>query len=269
MDEPFEVDGVEILYPAEAGGRSSDIPQSMIWNCRCTILAWVKGFEGETVKSSPKLGDLTFEEWQQGKKSGFTGAAENGKISTDTFQEKSRRKPGPDVRALVSDTVATPAFAEKIAALGESERITRAITQQARTTLWRRNGTPYEDLIYIDPDTGKVLVQRGQDTPGQVGPTAKMVKMLQEKPGGIIVLHNHPHGMLPSLSDLESAKAYKYGIIVGHNGTVMKYSVASDANCGYANVYLDFVQEALDTGKDLSPYLVELARLGIDMEVMT
>jgi hypothetical protein len=36
-------------------------------NCRCTLLAWVKGFEGETVKHSEDMGDMTFEEWQEAK----------------------------------------------------------------------------------------------------------------------------------------------------------------------------------------------------------
>lgn len=68
VDEPFEVDGFKILYPAQSDGPgSSDIPQSLIWNCRCTLLAWVKGFEGDTVKKSPKMGDMSFEEWQHAK----------------------------------------------------------------------------------------------------------------------------------------------------------------------------------------------------------
>lgn len=68
VDEPFELDGVKILYPAQSSGAgSSDIPQSMIWNCRCTLLAWVKGFEGDTVKSSPKMGEMSFEEWLDAK----------------------------------------------------------------------------------------------------------------------------------------------------------------------------------------------------------
>lgn len=68
VDEPFEVDGVKILYPAQSDGPgSSDIPQSLIWNCRCTLLAWVKGFEGDTVKSSPKMAGMSFEEWQHAK----------------------------------------------------------------------------------------------------------------------------------------------------------------------------------------------------------
>ena len=65
VDEPFVVDGVSILYPGQSSGPgSSDIPQSMIWNCRCTLLSWVKGFEGKTVTRSPDMGDMSFEEWQ-------------------------------------------------------------------------------------------------------------------------------------------------------------------------------------------------------------
>lgn len=64
LDEPFETpDGYTIYYPADCSGVS-DAPQEEIWNCRCTLLAWVRGFEGETVTHSPGMGDLTFEEWQ-------------------------------------------------------------------------------------------------------------------------------------------------------------------------------------------------------------
>lgn len=71
VDEPFETpDGFSIMYPADCSG-ASDAPQKEIWNCRCTLLSWVKGFEGDTVTNSPKMGDMSFEEWQQaGTKSG-------------------------------------------------------------------------------------------------------------------------------------------------------------------------------------------------------
>ena len=66
VDEPFITpDGFSILYPAQSEGPgSSDIPQKEIWNCRCTLRAWVKGFEGKTVKSSPGMEGMSFEEWQ-------------------------------------------------------------------------------------------------------------------------------------------------------------------------------------------------------------
>ena len=63
IDVPFVTpDGDTIYYPADCTGES-DAPQKEIWNCRCTLLAWVKGYEEETVKESPKMGDMSFEEW--------------------------------------------------------------------------------------------------------------------------------------------------------------------------------------------------------------
>lgn len=64
VGEPFNTpDGYEIMWPAELGKDESDLPQREIWNCRCTLLSWVKGFEGDTVKYSEKMGDMTYEEW--------------------------------------------------------------------------------------------------------------------------------------------------------------------------------------------------------------
>ncbi len=53
------------IFCSQSG--SSTVPQEQIRNCRCTLLSWVKGFEGDTVKSSPKMGDMSFEEWQKAK----------------------------------------------------------------------------------------------------------------------------------------------------------------------------------------------------------
>lgn len=64
VDEPFHTpDGYTIYYPADCTGAST-APQKEIWNCRCTLLSWVKGYEGDTVKESPALKDMSFEEWQ-------------------------------------------------------------------------------------------------------------------------------------------------------------------------------------------------------------
>ena len=68
VGEPFITpDGYSILWPADSSSDYTDAPQSEIWNCRCTLLSWVKGFEGDTITSSPKMGEMSFEEWQQDK----------------------------------------------------------------------------------------------------------------------------------------------------------------------------------------------------------
>ena len=69
VGEPFEVEGIKIMYPAQTGKfmSVSSVPQEMIWNCRCTILAWVKGFEHDTITKSDKMGKMSFEEWLEVK----------------------------------------------------------------------------------------------------------------------------------------------------------------------------------------------------------
>ena len=69
VGEPFVVDGIEIMYPAQTGTFMgiSNVPQELIWNCRCTLLAFVKGFEHDTIKTSDKMGDMTYEEWLDAK----------------------------------------------------------------------------------------------------------------------------------------------------------------------------------------------------------
>lgn len=69
VGEPFEVSGVKIMYPAQTGSFMSieNAPQELIWNCRCTILAFVKGYEHDTIKHSDKMGKMTFEEWLEAK----------------------------------------------------------------------------------------------------------------------------------------------------------------------------------------------------------
>lgn len=71
VGEPFEVDGVKIMYPAQTGKfmAVSSVPQEMLWNCRCTLLAYVKGFEHDTIKESDKLKreGMSFDDWLKAK----------------------------------------------------------------------------------------------------------------------------------------------------------------------------------------------------------
>ena len=62
IDEPFYTpDGYTILYPADCT-ETSTAPQEHIYNCRCTLLAWVQGFEGDTQIDSDKM-TMPFEDW--------------------------------------------------------------------------------------------------------------------------------------------------------------------------------------------------------------
>lgn len=51
-----------LRYPGDPAGADEEV-----WNCRCTMKGAIKGFDRARVEYSPKMGDMTFEEWQQAK----------------------------------------------------------------------------------------------------------------------------------------------------------------------------------------------------------
>lgn len=66
VDEPFiVVDGGRtfyIMWPADCNSSQSNAPQQQIWNCRCTLLSWVKGFEHDMLTDSDKM-TMDFDDW--------------------------------------------------------------------------------------------------------------------------------------------------------------------------------------------------------------
>lgn len=61
IHDKFEVDGEEIAYPGDPTAAGY-----LVYNCRCTLVAEVKGIEYKDVRWD-KLGDMSYEEWK-GKK---------------------------------------------------------------------------------------------------------------------------------------------------------------------------------------------------------
>lgn len=74
VDEPFHVGGIEIMYPADYGGKKYKVPPDMIYNCRCTIGAAVKGTklynEGIEAADREIADGITYDEWKFGKLKG-------------------------------------------------------------------------------------------------------------------------------------------------------------------------------------------------------
>lgn len=67
-DKPFIVDKMKIRYPGDP-----EAPGMLVWNCRCTLIAAIRGFEDDlsdiSQRYNEKLGDMTYEEWKAEKES--------------------------------------------------------------------------------------------------------------------------------------------------------------------------------------------------------
>ena len=69
IDEPFEVDGMKIRYPGDPTA-----PPELVWNCRCTTIAQIEGFERDVtdtdLRHNERLGDMSYEEWKSSHRKG-------------------------------------------------------------------------------------------------------------------------------------------------------------------------------------------------------
>lgn len=68
IDKPFENAIGKIMFPADP-----DADPANVYNCRCTLITSIKGFEIDTkdlaLRHSDHLGNMTYDEWLAGKKS--------------------------------------------------------------------------------------------------------------------------------------------------------------------------------------------------------
>ncbi len=66
LDQPFHNEMGDIMFPADP-----DADPANVYNCRCTLIAAVKGFEIDTsnpdIRPMPKLTDMTYDEWKESR----------------------------------------------------------------------------------------------------------------------------------------------------------------------------------------------------------
>lgn len=62
-DKPFENEFGKIMYPGDPSADGANI-----YNCRCTLIADIEGFENDlsdlSLRNTNKLGDMSYEEWK-------------------------------------------------------------------------------------------------------------------------------------------------------------------------------------------------------------
>lgn len=75
------------MYPADPSGDAEEV-----YNCRCTTKAAIKGFEGARVESSPKMGEMSFEEWQQARAPKQEKPEEQPKVVREPFKNDKLEK---------------------------------------------------------------------------------------------------------------------------------------------------------------------------------
>ena len=151
----------------------------------------------------------------------------------DKYVEKPRERElsGGEFGANL-DYVRSDEFLNKLKKHPKTSHLSDSIARVSRQMLQHRNGTPYEDYYLLDAESGRVvaLSNKARKRKGVVY-NEQVRKAFKESPEqSFVSIHNHPSGYPPSLSDLASLQqrsknnTVKYGLTIGHDGSVYWYS---------------------------------------------
>lgn len=248
FDEPFELpSGAKAMYPGESGIASEDI------NCRC-IVEYVDATEEEIKEMNA---DENAEK--------LDSSGEKGYNKGEQEQEESNKGKKKDLR-INRKVIDSSDYDKKFMQIDRDKNMQRILKQNSRDILNHRDGTLYEDLVFIDTISNKVLVSKFYEEDRLSQPTKSMVKLIKAVPRNtIIAIHNHPESSPPSPADLNNCytKGYKYGLVVCHNGDVWKYKTNKMLD---EALYNAIYRKHESTGfSDMNKFIKEVERLGVDL----
>lgn len=130
------------------------------------------------------------------------------------------------------DYVRSDEFVDKLKNHPKTSNLSESIARVSRQILQHRNGTQYEDYYLLDAETGRVvaLSNKARKIKGVVYNDQVRKAFKEKSEQSLVSIHNHPSGYPPSLSDFASLQqrsknnTVKYGLTIGHDGSVYWYS---------------------------------------------
>ena len=177
--------------------------------------------------------DMTYKEW-------------NEKYVNSELREKSLRTKRSSKKGVSKGyedkynygvnwkVVKSKEYGARFSKISDDEKVTSLIAKRSRDALKNRDGKKTEELYAISLTTGKdVSSITDQHIPFGINRTFKFdkdVKRAEDNDEKVLLIHNHPRGLPPSVSDLNELLNHKNvsGITVGSNGSIYYYSKPND-----------------------------------------
>ena len=229
------------VYDTDKAEPGVNYPPLHPW-CRSTTIAHDEDADYSKLKRrarNPETGktelvpaDMTYKDWY------------SKYVAEPRERELSGRQFGANLDYVRSDK-----FVDKLKNHPKTSHISEPIARVSRQMLQHRNGTPFEDYYLLDADTGRVvaLSNKARKTKGVVYNDQVRKAFKESSEQSLVSMHNHPSGYPPSLSDFASLQqrsknnTVKYGLTIGHDGSVYWYSkpnkrIHKKANQEYENL---------------------------------
>lgn len=211
-----------------------------------------KDKDGNTVRVPA---GMTYEDWHRKfvdgekalDKSGESGIIKSGSDSVALeYQRYGRNK-----TTLVNKTyIDGGEYRRKFDNISDNAVVNKSVYNSAKSALKHRSGTVYEDMYWIDSETGTVIASEINSQTQQkivYSEATKKVVSSHEK-NKIITVHTHPNSMPPSAADFNSCyrNGYKRGYVACHDGKVFAYTSEQEISEELYSLYISsYISEGM------------------------
>lgn len=149
---------------------------------------------------------------------------------------------GRNKDTLVNKTyIESGEYRRKFDKISDNKDVNKTLYECAKTALKHRSGTKFEDMYWIDGNSGKIIASAlNEKYESGIVNSASRNKILSRY-DNIYAIHTHPASMPPSAADFNSQykNNYKCGYIACHNGKVFGYTANEEINERLCNAYAE------------------------------
>lgn len=116
-------------------------------------------------------------------------------------------------------------YRKKFDSLTDNKILNRSLYYLAKKMLNHRSGTEFEDMYWINADTGKIIAKEAESTEKQRITYSKQTIEVIKENNNLITIHSHPYSFPPSIADFNAnyERGYQLGIVICHDGKVFIY----------------------------------------------
>lgn len=208
----------------------------------------------ETDKNYKVDGNITFKKWKQNltpeqkdKISKFvdkTAKSDIMKSGSDTVAKEEQRYGRNKSTVINKAYIESGDYRRKFDKITNDPEINRTLYNKAKEMLKHRSGTLYEDMYWIDADSGKIVASALNEKSEKAVAYSKAVKQAISGNKNLIAIHTHPHSMPPSVVDFNSAylNGYRIGVVACHDGKVFRYTAKEKINERLYSMYVEQFQ---------------------------
>lgn len=157
------------------------------------------------------------------------------------MQEKEYQRYGRNKKTLINNAyIDNGEYRRKFDSITTNKAVNRQLYEKAKQMLKHRAGTLFEDMYWLDGDTGEVVTAILNSKEEERVRYTNVAKEMIQGRKNLIALHNHPSSMPPSPPDLISAyrNNYRLALIICHDGRVFLYKAEQEIREEIANLYI-------------------------------